>query len=739
MDAKKVTRKILKIFAWIIGIFIFLILLVYILIQVPAVQNFAKNKVVSYVQNKIKTKVEIGKLTLDFPKRLVLENVYFEDQRKDTLLYGGKIRVDISLFKLLSHEVDVQYLELNGIKAHIYREYPDTNFNFDYIVKAFAGSDTTAKQPVDTTNPMKFNIGKIVLKNILTTFRDDESGNNVYFYLGDFNTTIKTFDPDKLIYKIGDINIANVNAKIYQYKPLIKNKDSLSSVPPPSASSATPTLQLDGVSFKQILFNYRNDVSALAAFLNIGELSTHPENINLQNLNVSLKDLVFKNSIAKVTLGKSEEAKATKDVVAAKTDSQLNNPWKFQLAKLDLNQDEFIYDDNNKPALKEGFDNGHLHIKNFTFNANDLTFTPSIYSGDINQLAFNEKSGLDIQKFHTKFYYSDSGASLTNLLLQTDGTTLQNHLIVKYSSIDAATKNPGNVYVDADLTNSKISVKDILAFMPSYKRNLQAYKVSSIKLNAKAKGYIKDLSIPLFEVSGFGDTYVKLSAQLKGLPDAKRAYYNVNINQFTSTKKDILSLLPPKTLPSNVNLPDRFALNGFFKGSISAFATQLALKTNKGNINVDGSMKPGDVYAIKAKLQNVDAGYLTKQPQNVGIVTANITANGSGFDVKKANAKYNLDVISAQLKGYTYKGLNVNGSIDNGVDQTTATIQDANIALNLDATADLRTKYPALKLDLLIDTLNAKALNLMTDTLSVSGHIIADLPSTNPDDLLGTV
>jgi hypothetical protein len=139
LNAKKIGKTVLKVFAWIIGIVIFLILLIYILIQVPAVQNFAKNKVVAYVQGKIKTKVEIGKLSLDFPKRLVLENIYFEDQKKDTLLYGGKIRVDISLFKLLSSEVDLQYLELNSIRANIYRLYPDTSFNFDYIVKAFAG------------------------------------------------------------------------------------------------------------------------------------------------------------------------------------------------------------------------------------------------------------------------------------------------------------------------------------------------------------------------------------------------------------------------------------------------------------------------------------------------------------------------------------------------------------------------------------------------------------------------
>ncbi len=283
-------------------------------------------------------------------------------------------------------------------------------------------------------------------------------------------------------------------------------------------------------------------------------------------------------------------------------------------------------------------------------------------------------------------------------------------------------------------------MKDVLAFLPSYKRQLQAYKISVIRINAQAKGYVKDITIPIFEVSGFGDTYVKLSGHLKGLPDAKNAYYDVNINQFTSTKKDILSLAPPNSLPNTFNLPDRFALNGFFKGGMKAFATRLALKTNKGNITVDGSMKPGNAYAIKANLQNVDAGYLSKQPQNVGIITANISAIGSGFDIKKANEKYNVDVVSAQVKGYTYTDVKLDGTINNGVTHTTASVHDPNISLNLDATADLHTlPYAPVKLDLQLDTLNAKALNLMTDTLSVSGHVLADFSSTNPDNLIGTL
>ena len=704
-------------------------------------QNFAKNKVVSYLQNKIKTKVAIGKLSLNFPKRLVLENVYFEDQHKDTLLYGGKLRVDISLFKLLSNEVNIQYIELDDMRANIYRISPDTSFNYDYIVKAFAGEQTQPATPADTTNAMKFDIGKIVLNRITATFKDDETGSDVYFYLGNFQTRIKTFDPTHLIYNIPDIQVANINSRIYQYKPLIKNKDSTAPVASPAESAATPQLQLGSINFNNISFDYKNDISALAANLHIGDFATHPDNIDLKNLTISLKDITLNNTVTKVVLGKSQEAKETKDVVAAKTDSQLSNPWKFQLAKINFNNNELQYDDNNAPHAAQGFDAGHLHIKNFTLSGNDLLFTPTVYSGNINQLAFNEQSGLNVQKFHTQFFYSDTGASLKNLLLQTNATVIQNQIIVKYPSVEAASKNIGEVYVDANLNNSRIGIEDIIAFLPTYKKNLQAYKVSTIKINAQAKGYLKDLSIPIFEVSGFGDTYVKLSAHLKGLPDAKRAYYDVNINQFTSTKKDILSVTPPNTIPSNINLPDRFALSGFFKGGMKSFITKLGLKTNKGNVNVEGNMKPGDVYAIKANLQNVDAGYLTKQPQNVGLITANLTANGSGLDIKKANANYNLNVVSAQVKGYTYNNLNVDGEINDGVNQTTASIHDPNISLNLDATADLHASstYPPIKLDLQLDTLNAKALNLITDTLSVSGHVVADLPSTNPDDLVGTI
>ncbi len=75
--------------------------LVAVLIITPPVQNFIKNKATSWLSKKLDTKVSIGKIYIGFPKKIVLENIYVEDKTKDTLLSGGKVKVDIAMMKWL--------------------------------------------------------------------------------------------------------------------------------------------------------------------------------------------------------------------------------------------------------------------------------------------------------------------------------------------------------------------------------------------------------------------------------------------------------------------------------------------------------------------------------------------------------------------------------------------------------------------------------------------------------------
>jgi uncharacterized protein involved in outer membrane biogenesis len=117
------------------------------------------------LQNKIHTKVQIGHISLGCPSCWYLENVYFEDQKKDTLIAGDKLKVDISMLQLLHNKVEINEINLQGITANVSRGQ-DSVFNFDYIMKAFAGEQKKEVKPEDTTSTMKFSMDKIILDRI---------------------------------------------------------------------------------------------------------------------------------------------------------------------------------------------------------------------------------------------------------------------------------------------------------------------------------------------------------------------------------------------------------------------------------------------------------------------------------------------------------------------------------------------------------------------------------------------
>ena len=193
------------------GSVILLFLILVIALQVPAVQNYAKGKAVTYLEGKIKTKVTIDRIEIGLPKKVILEGVYFEDQKKDTLFAGEKLAVDISLFQLINNKVEINSVHLEGITAYLNRD-TKAIFNFDYIIKAFASPE---KQKSDSP-PMQFSVQEIKLDRIKFKFDDFVTKNNIYANLNHFETNIKTFDLDNMNFEIPKAKINGLKIKIKQ-------------------------------------------------------------------------------------------------------------------------------------------------------------------------------------------------------------------------------------------------------------------------------------------------------------------------------------------------------------------------------------------------------------------------------------------------------------------------------------------------------------------------------------------
>ena len=112
-------------------------------------------------------------------------------------------------------------------------------------------------------------------------------------------------------------------------------------------------------------------------------------------------------------------------------------------------------------------DYGHLKADELTLKATDLILSPDSIAGTISKGEFKEQSGFVLNELSTEFLYTPNEAYLKDLYLQTPGTELKRKALIRYASIESLQKDIGNMFLDLDIKESKLLVKDVLTFAPA--------------------------------------------------------------------------------------------------------------------------------------------------------------------------------------------------------------------------------------------------------------------------------
>jgi translocation and assembly module TamB len=206
---KSIALKISRVIGWTVFSIVVLLIIVILLIRIPSIQNRIAQKAIAYLQDKIKTRVELKSITINFPKTIVIEGLYLEDQQKDTLIYSDRIAVDASMWELFHNKILLNQIEISNTTGNIRRVLPDSAFNFDYIVKAFASGDTV-QTPIDTTaTPWTFSIGDIELQNVRARYDDQTTKMLIVGKVGELDVDTDKMDFEALSFKFDDIDITN--------------------------------------------------------------------------------------------------------------------------------------------------------------------------------------------------------------------------------------------------------------------------------------------------------------------------------------------------------------------------------------------------------------------------------------------------------------------------------------------------------------------------------------------------
>ncbi|HOY19823.1 MAG TPA: translocation/assembly module TamB domain-containing protein, partial [Haliscomenobacter sp.] len=708
------------------------------------VQNFARKKIVAYLEQKLGTALSIKRLDISFPKMLVLEGVYVEDKAKDTLLAGHQLKVDIDLFQLLNNRVQINELVLKGITLKLKRQRPDQPFNYQFIVDAFA---TEEKNPSPDTSALIMAVDKLILDKTRLVFLDVLTGNDVDVYLGHAQLRIARIDASKLEYDVPQIDIRGLRGRVNQNTPL--EITAVNTNPDPELVNEKPEyfkFTNQKTRLRDVDFAYSSEAAAINTNFKFKDLQVFPKTIDLEKNLIALHKLQLSDFTGRIDLNTQAEADLIK--LTTQTDQELQTeylPWKFIADQIRLQNSNLIYNDNTQAPLKSGMDYAHLNLQNLTLHGNDFLYNRDTIALVISKGQMWEGSGFRLEQLQADFRYTSREVRLEKLWIKTPGSTIRRRAIISYPSVAAIQKNPALMGLNLDIEHSRIQVKDLLTFVP-FLSNQPAFKnpAAVFELNTSMVGSLARLNIRELQFSGFENTRADLSGTIKNATDPDHFSVDLNIRQLSTNRNDALLFVPPNSIPDSITLPESMSLSGTVKGSAVNLDADLDLSTPLGSAQVNGTISNAAraqkaAYNATVAVQALQVGTILQQPETLGSLSAKFTVRGKGYDLKTANVQAKGVVTSAVYNKYTYRDFQLDATLNKQQFELRGGMKDPNLHFTVQATGDLGGAYPAFAGSLNIDSIKTGPLHLTTDPIVYRGVIHADVPALNLDSLNGQI
>jgi translocation and assembly module TamB len=729
---KRILVKVLKIFGWITLSIVVLLIGISLAIQIPAVQNKLVQKAITFLETKIGTEVRLAHISISFPKTIVLDGLYLEDQSKDTLLYAGKLSINTDLWALTQKRIQLNDLSLDSLAGFISRNRKDSAFNFNYIVKAF--SDTTAQQPKDTTTtPWDFSIGSIALHQAHVAFIDPIAGNDLRLRLGKLDIDVNEFDLNRAVIDVDEINLSDVVASFEQSKTPVTHQIQ------DSAQTADEPFPYDlgfaTINLENIKANYAHHVLGQIIRINLHEATVEAEEFDLKNQVIDLNEL----RLADVFVMYHQQAVEPLEKEKVVHDSPVRaKPWTLKVDDVDLKKNIVQYYDFNKPALDNGIDFSRLWITELNFDAEDLSWDGVNAHGDIHECSFHDRSGFSLSNLQGEFALEAQLLALKKFVFETPHSHIAMSVTVSGDSISSLGTTYPDAKVNVDIARSVLSFRDIAYFAPSVLKDLPVKLPATERVTfaAKCDGRVNDLQIDRLQVEALSQTALDLTGHLVGLPDMKQLQMNVDLEKLYTTRQDLHSVLPDSLLPKSIRIPNWMNLSGDLKGSLvkpqiaADLASDYGKASVKARLNLDSTMTKEN-YAGTVDIDRFNLGKLLMQEKTIGVLDLQASINGAGLKLNDLDAVVNVKVNDFVYNAYHYKDFRLKGSVDRYFFSGEAKLSDTNLDFVLKGDLDYNGDTPHYKMTFDLKNVDFQALNLTERELRARLKMDVDMESSD--------
>ncbi len=672
-------------------------------VRSPWGQDIILGKMLGYITDKTHTVVTVDRLFLTFSGNLFVEGLYMEDQKGDTLIHSKTLEASIAIMPLVRGKKFVlRSLDWSGVKAHIKRA-ENEDFNYTFLIKAFAAPDTVSQKKVDTTAAMTIEIGDVHLNTFKIDYKDQLAGTEMKLNLGALDLEMDRFDLETMDFQVDWVQLVNSNIDYQQTKPLVDTAE--------TPTTVLPSFVLDGLRLNNVAVNYTSLPDSIKAKAHLGELLVELPLADLKSNKIELANLRMKGSDISYRNG-TTHTDTPADTVASMPPAQFEWPeWEIVAERVDLEDNHVVFQNGKKAPQVGSFDPNAMELSKILLKINDLRLKEKEFSMELEAFSFREKSGIDLKNLAFDLSVDDTETSLSSLDLGISNSSVEGNAKLSYGSLQKFIKSPENIFLDVSLEQIELHLEDAMVFVPALKGNvyLDSLAQKPLQGNLDLKGNLQRIEVNDSHLRWGQHTDLTIKGTVNGVMEPETMKFDISPAIFDTRRSDLLRFVNETQL--GVALPETVRLKLTAAGSLRDITAKAALDIPEGNILLKGRYSTADFLAFDADLEvrRLQIGKLLRNPE-LGTIAFTAKTSGRGTTINTLDADLRTNFSQLNLLGYDFSALKLNGEIEQGKGHIDLNFKDKN--LDMDSRTTVQLDSISSKVQLLLDLQGANLMAL---------------------------
>lgn len=339
-------KRLRRLFTWLL----ILPITLFLVLQIPAVQDAITNWTADYLSETLDARVEIGRARVSWLDELSIEGILIEDKYRDTLLFGERIAVDFDVLGGLY----IESVLIEDTRFKIRRDLGDPESNLTTALnKLFPPKPNSPA----AGNPLNFQLDRLDLRRVAFVQNDSVKGQR---WDVELESGVVDMDEIDLVNKIIEIDRVELRAPTVrqtniQPSPIPEALLRLDSVVQAAIDTTAMTLlagSIEVINGAYVLNNFRKDAIEEADISAVDFARLGTRNVDLEMVDAKLRDYEFTAALKHLSL--EERSGFTLDRLSVQ-DLKIT-PTELQLYDLELVTTESKLSDSLRFTFNNGWD-----------------------------------------------------------------------------------------------------------------------------------------------------------------------------------------------------------------------------------------------------------------------------------------------------------------------------------------------------------------------------------------------